>query len=140
MWLDHGVENGVAWCTAISMHSGTMVGYAMLPTTHPWHGVDCIDIDWEDGCYPDVHGGVTYCDAGPEGSWWVGFDCHHAWDAHNDDWLSEESKANHAKHPDLYADFGDQVLREPNYVAGEARKLAQQLTKKGTDAPAPTAQ
>ena len=127
MWLDHGVVDGVAWCTAISMRWGSMVGYAMLPTTHPWFGKGLLDTDWEDKCYP--HGGVTFCDSGPEGSWWVGFDCNHARDANNPDWLAEDIKEHRAKCPDLYTNFGDTVLRSPEYAAGEAFTLAQQIAK-----------
>ncbi len=71
--------------------SGALCGYVGIPEGHPWHGKPYDELDVE------VHGGLTYadsCQEGPEDAtichipapgepeplWWVGFDCHHAWD------------------------------------------------------------
>jgi hypothetical protein len=65
---------------------GNWCGYVGLPPGHPWHGKGTGDVD------ADVHGGLTYADAcqgevchmpapgEPDGVWWLGFDCAHAFD------------------------------------------------------------
>jgi hypothetical protein len=78
-------------CLIKRNHFGALCGYVGVPEGHPWHGKGYDDIA------ADVHGGLTYagsCQEGPEGQaichvpapgepeplWWLGFDCHHAWD------------------------------------------------------------
>jgi len=74
-----------------NVRHGMWCGYVAVLPGHPWHGVEFGDID------ADVHGGLTYsghcmtderplrervCHAshGDDDLWWVGFDCHHAFD------------------------------------------------------------
>lgn len=82
-------ENGYP-CLALRNPSwGVWCGYVAVPSGHPWHGKGCDDVPAE------VHGRLTYadscmedvrplrervCHAGPEGVWWLGFDCAHCWD------------------------------------------------------------
>lgn len=129
MWLDHGVEDGVPWATCINARWGVMNGYAMVPTQHPLHGNGDF---WY--WHAEVHGGVTYTQDGPEGSWWVGFDCNHLFDAPNPSWLSERIKAYNEKYPSLYLNSPGKVFRTPEYARTEAMALARQLadqTKQG---------
>lgn len=54
---------------------GYRCGYVCIPKGHPWHGIDYDKITAE------AHGGLTYSERGTDGSWWVGFDCAHCFDA-----------------------------------------------------------
>ena len=60
---------------------GNLCGYVGVPPSHPDHGKD-----WEAVQELQVHGGITWaapCDEirkEPEGYWWFGFDCAHAFD------------------------------------------------------------
>lgn len=73
--------------------SGNWCGYVGVAESHPWHGKSYND----EGVDVDVHGGLTFageCQEGPpeqtichvpalgeaDNLWWLGFDCHHAWD------------------------------------------------------------
>ena len=88
---------------------GHLCGYVGVPPAHPLFGKEyrqclrgcpCVLSErfgawvkewpcvWEEGHSAiirlfDVHGGITFCGQGdeyPEGRWWIGFDCAHAWD------------------------------------------------------------
>lgn len=103
--------------------SGNWCGYVAVPPGHPWHGKNS---GYGGGdVSADVHGGLTYSGAchgkichvpkpgEPDDVWWLGFDCHHAWDiAPGDDpkWLALGSH--------------DSTYRTLDYVQGECRKLA----------------
>jgi len=72
----------------------------------------------------DVHGGLTFSDAccpkgGPEGLWWLGFDCGHAGDL---------VPGMLDKYPEWYRG-GDDVYRHAEYVKGEVESMAEQLQK-----------
>lgn len=73
-------------CILHRNHQGAWCGYVGLPPGHKFHGKDYDDTN------VSVHGGLTYakkCDGHvchvaapgePEDVWWLGFDCHHAFD------------------------------------------------------------
>ena len=54
---------------------GYRCGYVNVPANHPWAEKDY------DSITATVHGGLTFCERGTDGSWWVGFDCAHSGDA-----------------------------------------------------------
>lgn len=67
--------------------SGFRNGYVRLPEGHPWIGLDI----WDEPPVVVVHGGLTFSGLYPaeqldpptdipEGPWWIGFDCGHAFD------------------------------------------------------------
>jgi hypothetical protein len=136
---------------------GAWCGYVGVPERHPWYetGYDTCTVDGYCASYtewgfcehtPDkvisVHGGITYSEhateeipehAGishipfpgrPERLWWFGFDCVHSHDL-PPIWAY--------RHPALYA--GD-VYRDQEYVTGEVRRLAAQLSAIRPDVPA----
>ncbi len=112
--LAHRNEHGGNWC-----------GYVAVPPGHPAHGKGYDDIDVE------VHGGLTYSGAcsghichvpkagEPDDVWWVGFDCHHAWDF---------APAYAARHPTFRAP--EDTYRTLTYVEAECKRLAAQLHAK----------
>ncbi len=64
---------------------GHLCGYVAVPKGHPCYGKDYDHIPYDDLFTVEVHGGLTFSRAGdgdtwPEGYWWLGFDCAHAWD------------------------------------------------------------
>ncbi len=134
-------------CLALrSEFSGNWCGYAAVPPGHPLHGAEYDDVA------VDVHGGPTYsaqCQGDichvpkpgqPDDVWWIGFDCHHAFDF---------APAYHVRmrkhglkiHPDVDYDhaavlqFLDahperwdlSVYRTVDYVQAETNRLAEQL-------------
>jgi hypothetical protein len=62
---------------------GHLCGYVAIPAEHPWHGAEYDALG-----DVTVHGGLTYsqempdhgCDALDAATWWLGFDCAHAYD------------------------------------------------------------
>ena len=79
--LNFGWHLGFMW---IVMHNGMgyRCGYVRVPAGHPWHSMHQNDIHYQ----MHIHGGLTYanhlvCGIGDGVSWWLGFDCAHAWDA-----------------------------------------------------------
>ncbi len=64
---------------------GHLCGYVAVPKGHPCYGKNYSHIPYDDLFPVEVHGGLTFSQAGdgatwPEGYWWLGFDCAHAWD------------------------------------------------------------
>lgn len=109
--------------------SGHWCGYVGLPPGHPWHGANY------DGVDVAVHGGLTFaascmhddrpavervCHVPREGesddTWWLGFDCHHAWD------LSPQLvKAG--------LTFPEATYRTLDYVVAEIERMARAATE-----------
>lgn len=67
-----------------SLHSGALCGYVGVPPGHPWHGRDYDEIDPSPGLCQDGPEDSTICHipapGEPDGVWWLGFDCAHAFD------------------------------------------------------------
>ena len=64
---------------------GHLCGYVGVPRGHPCYGKHYDHLPYEDLLSVEVHGGLTFSQAGngktwPAGYWWLGFDCAHAWD------------------------------------------------------------
>lgn len=64
---------------------GHLCGYVAVSKGHPCYGKDYDHIPYDDLFSVQVHGGLTFSREGdgdrwPEGYWWIGFDCAHAWD------------------------------------------------------------
>jgi hypothetical protein len=115
--------------------SGALCGYVGVPEGHPWHGKDYQDLDDVVG----VHGGLTYadsCEEGPEGTtichvpgpgepeplWWLGFDCHHAWD------IGPAMKARERERG-YEIDITDSSYKPVAYVREQCAGLAQQAAE-----------
>lgn len=80
-------------CLIVRNQMGALCGYVGVPEGHPWYRKGFYDLD-----EISVHGGPTFtghCTEGgeedhsichvpdpgePDNVWWVGFDCHHAYD------------------------------------------------------------
>jgi len=64
---------------------GHLCGYVAVPKGHLCYGRDYDHLPYDDIFPIQVHGGLTWSKSGneeswPEGYWWLGFDCGHAWD------------------------------------------------------------
>ena len=75
-------------CVTRKTGRGVWCGYVAVPPTHPWHGLDYMQIE-----SVKVHGGLTYAEHRPpedallelrlasgdlvDTGWWLGFDCGH---------------------------------------------------------------
>lgn len=78
-----------------------------------------------------VHGGLTYARdrlAGVEGkSWWLGFDCAHAWDAKDESIMSERLLALEREMAAKFPRDEDQRVWTEEDVAAETERLAAQI-------------
>lgn len=128
-------------CLAVrNPHGGNWCGYVGVVEGHPWHRQDCNDVKTADGDYVDAHGGLTFSGAcaetadpskhichvpdegEPDGVWWLGFDCAHAWD------ISPASIASVRKNDlsGFWAPGPDEIYRTLAYVKQECAGLARQ--------------
>ncbi len=96
---------------------GSLCGYVRVPPTHPYFAMSYSD---DPVLALDVHGGVTYANAWPDGyagkdhvpgTWCFGFDC-----AHFRDLL-----------PNLPLQWHDREYRDIAFVKNECEELAEQL-------------
>jgi hypothetical protein len=78
--LAKGKHRGYEW-EVTHNHAGYRCGYVRLPAGHAWHGKDY------EALHVDVHGGLSFSEpdthcgkGGPDDAWWLGFDCGHAFD------------------------------------------------------------
>lgn len=107
-WESHGHR-----CVAIrNGELGNLCGYVEVKEGHPWFGLRYDVIDAE------VHGGLTFdsgCgrDPKPGDTWWVGFDCAHAFD----------SFPRYARHGGFYRNI-EFVRAETNRLAEQAARVA----------------
>lgn len=127
-WLDEPVE-------IMFLHSGYRCamlrrdtkwiwrGYVGIGSGHPLFGADYDDVD------VSVHGGLTYSDnslpnAEPDGLWWFGFDCGHAYDL----FPAMQENVKQAM-GDRYDDEYDrqEVWRDQHFTRKETESLAEQL-------------
>lgn len=60
---------------AYKNHMNAWLGYIFVPKGHAWYGCHYDDIA------ADVHGGLTFARKYDDGTWQVGFDCAHCYDA-----------------------------------------------------------
>lgn len=123
-------------CLAVrNSRSGNWCGYVGVAPGHPLHGKDYDEADIE------VHGGLTFaggCSHGadesvgichtpgrgePDTVWWLGFDCHHAWDFTPLD----VKYANERGYPFTIRD--DEHYRTLDYVRQECARLAAQVAQ-----------
>jgi hypothetical protein len=124
-WTDS--STGLVCLAKRNSHYGNWCGYVGVAPGHQCHGKGYDDLDVE------VHGGLTFaggCDEGPpeqtichvpepgapDHLWWLGFDCHHAWD------LAPGSNA-------YWRERGkpDEHYRPLPYVKGQCAALAKQI-------------
>ena len=90
---------------------GHLCGYVDVPGGHPWWGKS-----YEDIADAEVHGGLTYSDVEPNGTYRFGFDCAHSGDI--------SPGLNRYGSPRSYEIGG--VYRAWSYVEAEVRNLARQ--------------
>lgn len=132
-------------CLVHRNHFGALCGYVGVPPNHPWHGVDYGAIPLE----RQPHGGLTFSNfcqesedeamgichipepGRPDGVWWLGFDCGHAFDlspGFNARLLLVDPEwAN-----DAAAIEASQTYRTFEYVQAEVRALAKQVVQAAT--------
>lgn len=150
---EHDFEHGGLKCAMRRSPHGNWCGYVAITKEHPWFeksytdsvavpdsiknreiNIDkigainlfCADINDDDNLLDvalaiDVHGGLTYSDDhcprnDPDGLWWFGFDC-----SHSGDYSPNFSS--------LGLTYG--VYRDFDYVVGECKSLAEQLSAFG---------
>lgn len=103
---------------------GYRCGYVCIPKGHPWHGQEYDDLEGV-----SVHGGLTFSGADDsttdinfKDSWWIGFDCAHAYDAPDLSLLPEKSAERGFY--DRYPPTGE--IRTTEYVVAECESLCKQ--------------
>jgi len=81
----------------------------------------------------DVHGGITYAggDAeypaeNPEDLWWFGYDCGHAGDAKDPEWIAQQE----SRLRGLFGGCSDDVFRSLEYCEQECESLAEQFVSR----------
>ena len=121
-WLDEPDKDefehdGLKCLILRNLELGHLCGYVAVPKGHPCYGKDYDHIPYDDLFPVEVHGGLTFSGEGdgnrwPEGHWWLGFDCAHAWDLV----------------PYMYMPFGSSgTYRNFQYVRQETKDLAEQV-------------
>ncbi|MBA7620179.1 hypothetical protein ES703_27524 [subsurface metagenome] len=105
---------------------GHLCGYVAVPKGHLCYGKDYDHIPYDDLFPVEVHGGLTWCKEGdgdlwPEGYWWFGFDCAHAWD------LVPQILELEKCFPDLKPLMSSNTYRNFQYVRRETEDLAKQV-------------
>lgn len=130
-WTDGAT--GLVCLAKRNPRSGNWCGYVGVAPGHPWHGKSYNDVEAE------VHGGLTFADGCQEGPpeqtichvpapgeaddlWWLGFDCHHAWD------FAPGMHARGVKlDPVLFARDWNETYKSLSYVRKECGDLARQI-------------
>lgn len=135
---------------AVRGPGGHWCGYVGVPEGHPWFEVDSDYCGmyqpkpdgYEEGWYPDVHGGLTFSgfcreeekETGichvpgpgePDRVWWLGFDCAHAGDMTGMKWQAENPEV-YAKLKEATRRICTDTYRTLEYVKGEVELLAAQ--------------
>lgn len=119
-------------CLIVRNYSGALCGYVGITESHPYYKKDYDTPD------VSVHGGITFADmcspggdeahgichvpglGEPDHVWWLGFDCHHAFD------LAPGMEARYKTQlPMLY--HSDNIYRDIPYVKSQIASLAKQL-------------
>lgn len=72
-----GIYRDYEWCVVLN-DIGHRCGYVALPSSHPLHGKEYMQIDYD----LDVHGGLTFSEhshliESECNDWWLGFDAGH---------------------------------------------------------------
>jgi len=122
-WLDEPDEeefehDGLKCLILRHRELGHLCGYVGVPKGHPCYGKDYDHIPYDDLLSVEVHGGLTFSREGnrdtswPQGYWWLGFDCAHAFDIV----------------PYISLQIGG-TYRNFDYVRRETKGLAEQLQK-----------
>ena len=111
-------------CLILAQTLGFRCGYVRLPDGHPLIGHKIGDEEVE---AIDVHGGVTFLDdmdhVGLSGHW-IGFDCGHAWDGHDESIMSESIRSLMGQCPTL---LSRGTAWDTETVAAEVERLAEQV-------------
>lgn len=134
-WVDE--ETGLPCLAKRHGNSGHWCGYVGVSEGHP-----LFEKGYDDEPGLEVHGGITFGDfcqgepghgichlpepGEPDRVWWLGFDCHHAWD------YSPADKARERDRPeDLWRVAPDQSYKGLGYVRNQCAGLAAQLKALG---------
>lgn len=103
---------------------GSPIAY-LIEVLKPAPKADMVNID----VLLDAHGGITWSGDHkprhyPDGLWWFGFDCSHAWDTSPQDMI----RAFVDPYDSPWRLRGDSVYRDHKYVRSQCFKLASQLS------------
>lgn len=126
-------------CVLARGYFGAWCGYVAVPAGHPWHGLGYHDLDAD----VVVHGGLTFADVGVPraeesrddiaGSYFLGFDCNHAFDL-APGMLAREERLFAPGEPGAatWAAMRERlVYRDQRYAAAECQRLARQIAAAG---------
>ena len=112
---------------------GVLCGYVGIPPEHPLYGKGFIRTGINEVL--DVHGGITFAEAGDgdrwsEGLWWIGFDC-----AHEGDLIPTFDVLFTLSHLlcEGHYEVDGEVYRNIDYVREQTKKLAEQLHSLSSD-------
>jgi len=136
-WTDEAT--GLVCLAKRNPRSGNWCGYVGVAPGHAWHG------KYYDDLNVDVHGGLTFADACQDGPpeqtichvpepgqpahlWWLGFDCHHAYD------LAPGTRAFWRSRGETMFESDDESYRPLTYVKRECKSLAKQVANLGMPA------
>lgn len=126
-----GFHKGFEW-NIVHNQMGYLCGYVKVEQGHPWHGKHYDEVD------VDVHGGLTFAqkdepcnEGGPDSGYWVGFDCAHAGDLPDPQYIVgeyRESRLRYAKETaEIYKSWPDgAAIRTQGYVEAACRSLCEQ--------------
>lgn len=130
-WID--ASTGLPCRAVLNPTTGTWCGYVGVPLRHPWHG-----LEYDDLPDIDVHGGVTFTGEHRVGTyagdamgttraegvtWWIGFDCAHAWDV-----MPLLDARSLLKLPDGEG-LPRRTFKDLDYVRAECARLATQIVE-----------
>lgn len=112
--LSEGEAYGYTWFTR-GNGMAFRCGYVQIPNGHPWYNKLYDDLE----PYPNVHGGITYAEAGDD-CWVLGFDCAHYRD------LPDPELSGYRADSVAYREW-DGEIRTQDYVDRECKKLCKQI-------------
>ena len=111
-------------CVVMFQPMGFRTGYVGLPKDSILYGRNSTILNTILEC----HGGVTYTESRlygqeDENTWWVGFDCGHAWDGYDADTTWKYFRKDISDYKRIY----DGEIRTREYVENECRSLVEQI-------------
>ena len=111
-------------CVVMFQPMGFRTGYVGVPKESILYGRNSTVLNTILEC----HGGVTYTDSRlygqeDENTWWVGFDCGHAWDGYDADTTWKYFRKDISDYKGIY----DGEIRTKYYVETQCRHLVEQI-------------
>lgn len=128
-WIDDATDLD---CLIVRNHFGGLCGYVGVPPGHHAYGSSGEglsahgDVNYADVCQPEATPSDGVChvpvEGRPDGLWWLGFDCGHAWDL----MPRMQAEMERTGRPEVDDIFG-QTYKTIEYVTAEVEQLARQL-------------